>query len=72
MANVSPKEPVFQTPNPTELKQAAKVDPISDREDQEATVDQDGADDRAESDSGVEQASKMANSQISTIARTPG
>ncbi|MDX2243538.1 MAG: hypothetical protein NW224_22890 [Leptolyngbyaceae cyanobacterium bins.302] len=64
-------QPVFQTPNPEELKKAAKEDPIHEREGAEEA---DVTDEFADKDSeqiGREVSEEMANSQT-TIANLGG
>ncbi|MDX2228639.1 MAG: hypothetical protein NW220_03315 [Leptolyngbyaceae cyanobacterium bins.349] len=64
-------QPPFQTPNPEELKEAAKTDPIYEREGaKEADIAGEFAADSSES-LGREVAEDMANSQV-TIANLGG
>ena len=64
-------QPLFQTPNPTELKKAAEDDPLQDREGaKEADVAGEFAED-ASAEMGREVSAKMANSQT-TIANLGG
>jgi len=64
-------QPLFQTPNPEELKKAAKEDPIPTRADTaEAAVEGDFADDPS-ANMGREASADMANSQV-TIANLGG
>ncbi|MBF2027987.1 MAG: hypothetical protein IGS48_14690 [Oscillatoriales cyanobacterium C42_A2020_001] len=68
---MSSEKPVFQTPNPAELKKAAQEDPIHKREgEEEADVVDRSADEEAEQ-LGREASAEMANSQT-TIANLGG
>lgn len=59
----SSEQPVFQTPNPTELKKAAQEDPIHKREGEQETDPVDPSADEAAEQLGREVSAEMANSQ---------
>lgn len=63
--------PPFQTPNPTELKQAAKTDPIQERnpDQPEADVYEGHIDDAERQEFGRQGAAEMAESPITQVYR---
>lgn len=69
MTETQANQPVFQTPNPKQLKKAAKEDPIQERE---GAKEMDVADDADDSKQiGREVSTEMANSQA-TITNLGG
>jgi len=71
MTKPQANQPVFQTPNPEELKKAAQEDPIPERENaREADLIDEGATDSADQ-LGQEISAEMAHSQA-TIANLSG
>ncbi|MBD2020769.1 hypothetical protein H6F43_11305 [Leptolyngbya sp. FACHB-36] len=62
--------PPFQTPNPTELKKAAKIDPIQERDPDQPEADvYEDIDDAERQQFGRQGAAEMANSPITQANR---